>query len=108
MKISLIIENSDIENQIENALHSEIKKEVEPKVAEMLKRNINTDNIVRILEKKIQDTISYSRFSHDRCVDEGSIAYILEEKLSELVKNISDEELKNYLLDILIRKVNKC
>jgi len=106
MKVNLLIEDYEIKTEFNNVLVNKVRELIEPQVAKALKEQINTKEVIKILEKRIKDTLSYSSFN-TKDISESGLSNLLDKKLSELVQNISDEELKGYIFDRLIRKIDK-
>jgi hypothetical protein len=101
MYINLTIDDYELKKIFHTTLENKIIESIEPRIAQLLKDQINTEEVVKMLIERIRNSMC----GLDTSQATSTVALILDEKLKELVKNIKDEELKDMLLERLIVKM---
>lgn len=98
MDIKFNINEYDVRQSFESALRDKVYELIQPTVEKLLLERINKEEIAKIIEDRLKDTLRYGTYNDNR-MNSDALADMFDSKITELVKNISDEELKSMLLE---------
>lgn len=96
MECILKVEASETKQMIGEAVEKAINETIYPEVLNYVKRAVSTEAVGELILKRINECFEYSNYNSGR--SPNSIGAILEERITEIAARITDEQLKNALL----------
>ncbi len=104
MKFTLDLNNFEIKDKFKQQIYKEVERIIIPLIQKRLKE-LDEEKIFEILKERIETCLSYGKYNEDYQLSGGWISEMLDKKLVKIVENLKDEDLKNMLVDRLIKKI---
>lgn len=105
MQLIIKIDDYDFNKLNRAAIEKAIQEYVEPKVAEYLTKYVNAEEVARIIESRMSETLNYGTYDSGKILSDKGVAALLDKAISKVAQSITDEELKNFILERLINKL---
>ena len=102
MDIKVNIEEHDFRREMQSAIEKAIQEHIEPKVAEYLKNTVNSEAVAHIIESRIKDSLSYSVYNGGEM---RGIDALFHDRVVEIAKRVTDQDLKDFLMETVFQKI---
>lgn len=100
MEFTVKIDDFEKKQIIADAVDKAINETIYPQILEYVKKAVSTEAVGELILKRINECFEYSSYNPGR--SPNSIGAILEERVKEIAARITDEQLKNAILNKFI------
>lgn len=104
MEIKVNISECDFKKEMEKAIEKSISENIEPKISKYLNECVNSEEVAKIIENRIIKTLSYGSYGESQLSGNG-ISNLFNERVVEISKKITDQELKNFLFEAIFNRI---
>lgn len=105
MEINITIGDYEKNQLLKNAVHAAIESEIMPYVKEHIKNAVSTDEVGKIILNQIRSCFEYSQYNTNH--DIYSLSGMIQARVEEVAKGITDQELKDLIVHRFFANLNK-